>query len=623
MSEQNGAQRLRLRIGNISTALAEKPELLSSRIAKFGSIIDNLDLHTKPTHDHYFAFITVEFPDKGFQKFKASLAGAVFMGRKLSVDIAKPDYRQRWLEDSKRPDEKHDARQRQFQIHLARQERIKESQTPYHINRFDNSIVQIPPRTSYMLSPHTFNNLSGNTKHQPPSQTLRGDDSYGALTKGKPIVGLLTSRTSGGGEFCKGRMRTTPRSKLAQKLQTMRILINGKATQIKAFKTKLWGYEKNKTVNDLTWSYSDGQWISGDKHVIERVESVQHKIQPTEQIDGTTLNEEIEKNTSVLASLISGYDFEKPVELLEDNEVETVSGISKQDIVVDTKGRKKVTHFDYEIEGNRANDDEDAVPISSEARRQLELFKESAGGPVKEQYFDEDDESDFDIEALKMTSEEQDGDIEVVTEGNTEVQNVSEDTQAKSAQNVDNVTEKSPEYTTEPSEVPEDSHELSDEPSLPPQSQTQPTTEALRTLLNPHNESSGFKLALSEEDEDVDSDNIIDSSEQARLLEQIKQKQQQLRENGHTVQSKARGLFWPHSDSPFLQSQSQLSKIGALAETVTLLGENEPDIEGREGESPFEKWFWSKRGEIGRECKRRKRDVARAFKKSSRGRPVD
>ena len=105
-----------------------------------------MDLHTKPTHDHYFAFITVEFPDKGFQKLKASLAGAVFMGRKLSVDIAKPDYHQRWLKDSQRPDEKHDARQRQFQIHLARQERIKESQTLYHINRFDNSIVQKPPR---------------------------------------------------------------------------------------------------------------------------------------------------------------------------------------------------------------------------------------------------------------------------------------------------------------------------------------------------------------------------------------------------------------------------------------------------------------------------------------------
>ena len=606
MSEQPGAQQLRLRIGNISTALAEKPDLLSSRIAKFGSIIDNLDLHTKPTHDHYFAFITVEFPDKGFQKLKASLAGAVFMGRKLSVDIAKPDYHQRWLKDSQRPDEKHDARQRQFQIHLARQERIKESQTLYHINRFDNSIVQKPPRTSYMLSHHTFNNISGNTKHQPPTQTLHGDGSYGALTKGKPIVGLLTSRTSGGGEFCKGRMRTTPRSKLAQKLQTMRILINGKPTQIKAFKTKLWGYEKNKTVNDLTWNYSDGKWISGDNHVLERVQSVHHK---NEQAEGTDLKEEIEKNTSVLASFLSGYDFEKPVELLEDNEEETVSGISKQDIIVDTKGRKKVTHFDYEIEGNGVNDDEEAVPISSEARRQLELFKESAGGPVKEQYFDEDDESDFDIEALKKT-EEQDGDVEVVPEAQS-----TENIQA-GAETV--VTKKSPEPTTKQPQAEVES----DEPSQP-QSQAQPTTEALRTLLNPQNESSGFKLALSEEDEDVDSDHIIDSSEQAQLLEQIKQKQQQLRESGHGVQSKVRGLFWPHFDSPFLQSQSQLSKIGALAETVTLLGENEPDIEGRDGESPFEKWFWSKRGEIGRECKRRKRDVARAFKKSSRGRPVD
>lgn len=30
------------------------------------------------------------------------------------------------------------------------------------------------------------------------------------------------------------------------------------------------GYWKNKTVRDLTWNYVNGEWRSGDDHVIER-----------------------------------------------------------------------------------------------------------------------------------------------------------------------------------------------------------------------------------------------------------------------------------------------------------------------------------------------------------------
>ena len=35
----------------------------------------------------------------------------------------------------------------------------------------------------------------------------------------------------------------------------------------------------------------------------------------------------------------------------------------------------------------------------------------------------------------------------------------------------------------------------------------------------------------------------------------------------------------------------------------------------KEGETEYEKWFWSVRGEFSRECKRRKRDLMRIMRK--------
>lgn len=605
MSEA-GPTLVRLRIGNISAALAGKVDVLSARIAKFGTVVGMIDLHTKPVADHYFAFVTVEFRENGFQKLQASLAGAVFMGRKLSIEVAKPDFRQRWLKDHGRPDDKSDARRRQQGIHAARQERIREAHTPLHINRLTGAVVQRPPRTSYLVSAHTVNNIAANTKQTPPTQTLQGDRSYGYITPGKRISGQSTSRLSGGGEYLEGRVRKTPRSKTAMRQQTMRISINGKATQIKAYKTKLWGYEKNRTVNDLTWNYANGVWTSGYNHVLERVEG----DKGAEYAD--TGDEERQKTTSVLASFMSDYDFDRQVELLEDNDEETINGIAKSDILVDSKGRRTVNHFDYEMEGGRPAQ-ENIQPATSEAIEVIELYKQTAA-PAKEVYYDEDDESDFDVEALTreegVTGERGEMEIEPkeedAVEHNEEVKQEQGEILASGKEEPAENRKQNPEVS-----------EAAEMPNTEEPGQSASHTEALRSLLNPQ-ESTGFKLALSDDD---DIEDTVDNTEQAKLMEQIKQKQHES-SGGLSARTKTRGLFWPHRESPFLLSQSQLSKFGALIESVRLLGEDMADLDGREGESQFEKWFWSKRGEVARECKRRKRDVARAFRKSSR-RAVD
>lgn len=91
---------IRLHIGNISPKLKESPESLTSRIEKFGEIIKSLEFHTKPLQLHYFAYITISINDSNLEKLKKSLNGVLFMGMKLSINIAKPSYLERFNKSS-------------------------------------------------------------------------------------------------------------------------------------------------------------------------------------------------------------------------------------------------------------------------------------------------------------------------------------------------------------------------------------------------------------------------------------------------------------------------------------------------------------------------------------------
>lgn len=99
--------------------------------------------------------------------------------------------------------------------------------------------------STYSVSEHTFKNISGNTKNQPPAKRLDGNKSYGALTNPKKLHNQFKLR-SGKGMVIRGTLRKSPRLGLALKQQTLRILINGELKTFKCYKTKLWGIEKIK-----------------------------------------------------------------------------------------------------------------------------------------------------------------------------------------------------------------------------------------------------------------------------------------------------------------------------------------------------------------------------------------
>lgn len=642
----------RIHIGNISPKLAENGASLQARLEKFGQVTKPLLFHTKPVNDFYFAFVNIDLSDKSFEKLKSALNGILFMGRKLLISLAKSDFKESWEKDSRRPGPSKKDIQKHERIAQARALRIAESQRSAHTNFqtgapiFRTSLVSPSnSSTGYHKSAHTFNNTSGNTKNKSPAHDLIGSKSYGTLTAPRSVYGQQYSRSNGGGEIVKGRIRKTarPQAYFVRKEQTLRTLINGELKQIKSYKTKLWGVEKNKTAIDLSYSYENNAWRSGDGHIVERVaikkipeitcgmdasqaenygKLAVHEESVEEIGNSTKYEQEQATNASVLAKLFTNYDFDKPAELEEDSDEENVT--------YDSKGRKTVQRFDYETQGvvNFDDDDdqseqEDAEPENAKAL--VEEFINSHQRPSEVVYDEDDEGNEIDLDELGQhyateaikTKYDEEHDLE-----DGSVFEVNADNGDKS-----DAMEVDPKSETEDHEEDgeEDSEEDSEEGLMPTFGQPAPenNTETLRSLFNQPAEA-GFSLQVDEEDIDDEAEKEAENERQ-KLLEQIKQKQKEQQTEAPVTTTKRNqfGLFWSHFASPFLQTQTQLSKVGHVGEIVRLPGEDESLVEqeirddGHGDEDAYERWFWSVRGDVGRECKRRKRDVMRTFRKKS------
>lgn len=599
-------QSRRIHIGNISAKLAEIKDSFLLRLGKFGTVKGPMDLRTKPVGDFYFAFVDMEISDKHFEKLRSSLNGILFMGKKLSINIAKGDYMDRWKKDAGRPEISKATLAKLANIAAARADRIRELSIKYPSNSISgtplhSTSVPAPNNSSmgYECSAHTTNNLSANTKNKAPSHSLKGKDSYGLTLNPKGTSTQQYSRTSGRAEVVKGRMRTTPRpaAHFIRKEQTMRLLINGELKQIKCYKTKLWGVEK-KSAGELTYRYSNGTWRSGDDHIVERVSRSVDKCgvdgsqaasygADAHHVDEMEVEKDKDVNSTVLANFFETFDFDKPVEL-DDGKSDDESGVT-----FDSKGRKNIELYDFETKGFVDFDDDGKEQGNGES---LQTFLSTHERPQEEVYFDEDDEGN----ELDPTTLGEQYATEAIKEQYDE-EHKEEDDKDEKVSNIVDEAEVSPE---------------------------QNETENLRSLFEsskPTNSlfaaDSGFKLGLDESDDDIDVEkNLVDEEEQRKLAEQISLKQQEQEEEVQStaVSTKKFGLFWTHFESPFMQTQTQLSKIGHANEAITLPGEedgNELRDDGRGEEDAYERWFWLMRGEVGRECKRRKRDVLRTLKK--------
>ncbi|KAG7900144.1 hypothetical protein KL935_002887 [Ogataea polymorpha] len=244
----------RIYVGSMSKLLAENPRDLEQRFERFGKIVRGFEIHHKEVLDYYYGYITLQIPEDQLKKLKRTFNGVTYKGSKLAIQEAKPDYKERWLKDSRRQDTKIKDRQIRERIAQCRLERIAQKD----MNPFELSKTE------------------------------------------------------------KGRMRRTPRKTSLAKL-SMRANIKGKLKIVRARKTKVWGYNKNKHPVDLVWRYIDGEWRDGNDHTVEKVKT-DFTMGETEK----EIVEEKERTTKMLESWMDSFDFNKPVDLSDDEELEHV-----------------------------------------------------------------------------------------------------------------------------------------------------------------------------------------------------------------------------------------------------------------------------------------------------------
>lgn len=128
-----------------------------------------------------------------------------------------------------------------------------------------------------------------------------------------------------------GRVRETPRPKKQVRNPTFRINVNGSLKVYKCYKTKLWGFERDKDVRDLVIKFSNNQWRNDYDHIVDRLTYQRSKI-PVRYAsiiqnhqdfpdDHHSAVDEKEKINNVLDNILNTFNFEKPLELEEDEEI--------------------------------------------------------------------------------------------------------------------------------------------------------------------------------------------------------------------------------------------------------------------------------------------------------------
>lgn len=123
-----------------------------------------------------------------------------------------------------------------------------------------------------------------------------------------------------------GRIRAAPRPKSQLRNATFRINVNGSLKVYKCYKTKLWGYEREKDVKDLVSKFSNNQWRNDYDHIVDRLTYQRSKLPikyvseiEHEQDDHDNKINEEQKINNVLGNLLENFDFDKPLNLEDDD----------------------------------------------------------------------------------------------------------------------------------------------------------------------------------------------------------------------------------------------------------------------------------------------------------------
>lgn len=359
-----------------------------------------------------------------------------------------------------------------------------------------------------------------------------------------------------------GRLRENPRKNL--RYATYRVTNKkGKSVVLRCSKKKLWGYMRDRNLSDLSWSYQKGRWLSGRGDTIEMVdyESFEEEEDEHEQDTNAKIFEQLFKNRNEELGRISLNDDDE-----ENHDVENAAA-----------GGSASTSSD---------DDQD-----SSSEDGLESQNTAYKNEIQSRVVDFDDQE----EASMSESQPRVVDFDDQTQDET---NKSGNQPEVMDFEVTNDPEPESPITADPME----------EVDMADSAHNDNPTEKLRSLFNPE-ETGNFKMFGADASDEEDEEPVFVPNK----------KYAPPAVPAYVPKINAVGLFFPHFESPFLNSQSQVISLS------TAVSEPDPDREKDDKLEPFSvdnfrSQFWDKRGEMNRELRRKRRDVLRHVRKRNNGR---
>jgi nucleolar protein 8 len=258
---------VRIHVGGLSKELSESIDDLENRFSKIGKVIKSFEIHRKPVSEYIFAFITMELTKSEFGKLKKLWDGVRFKGSKLSIAVAKDDYKTLWEKDSRRQDNHILNRQKRERIALSRSIRIEEkNKNPFKLALVSKGRLRKTPRKTELKNLTIRVNINGKLK----IIKCKKDKLWG-VDKNRKIKDLTY-------RFIAGEWR------------------DGNDHVVDRLTNKVIVFGDNITVqND-----------KGDKNIDDEVQQ-------------ELLNEQ-DRNNQLLANMLGKYNFDKPLELDFDGE---------------------------------------------------------------------------------------------------------------------------------------------------------------------------------------------------------------------------------------------------------------------------------------------------------------
>lgn len=483
----------RIYIGNIHNQPEECLAFLKTRLEKFG-VCSGWDKHDT------FAFVNVEFPDTSastnirnhpeWLKLKQSLNNVKFIGNVIKIDLAKPDWQEAWKLQNE--SDKKDETKLLEKLAKKDWEHYKKLE---NINKDWKDLKQIIP----------------------------------------------------------GRLRKTPRKRSDLRNATFRINVDGSLKVYKCYKNKLWGYERNRQVQDLSFKFINGKWWNDFNHIVDKLDYSRSKSFSSKFVIHDKIEQAKKEKTNLVVDsneekLIPGaYDVDNEEDIDDKIEKETYNNILNT-VLDEIKFDQPLNVVDSdEAEHFGLNKDEEEYPEEGNYDTNYDTNNNDKNYREHEERYEEKNKQPF----APREKEEEEEEEYIPTFGAKVVEG------------------------------------------------TISNTETLRELFNDNdsnktmdsNNTSTFKLFNQDDNDDIDhdkelDDEILNTVPTDTLLSKTKEQNR---------------LFFPHFKSPFLVGQTQLATV------QNVLPANIWD--------KWDETFWENRGTWMKEMKNKKRDATRQLKK--------